>query len=160
MCLSSVAVADDIAEAFGMTLGTQFNVGDSEGKTVLPNGTIEREFIPEPKFRAFTNYWVWTAPKTEIIYGIKATGPFGSVEEARKEQGLVMDLLREKYPQATSAGRGGVERISQGSRYIETRVTDKPDPKLEIHYGDSAIEEQLREDKLKTKESKTNASGL
>jgi formylglycine-generating enzyme required for sulfatase activity len=153
-----------ISEAFGMKLGDVFDPTKALGQSKLEDGTPMYQFSPTQAFRSFTEYYVMITPQTNKIYCIWAQGPFDNPEMAKKEQALVMELLKEKYGDKQKQGLfdsiGDVMRIDDGNRYIITKVSGFSTATLDIRYYDTELQKLAEQERLKIEATKVNATGL
>ena len=161
---SAIHAEDKIEGAFGKKLGATFSASDSIGKGALTDGTTMYRFQPESPFRSLTEYYVLTTPSTNRIYCIWAQGPTENTASAKKEQAVLMELLQQKYGQAQRPGAfdamTDLKQISQGSRYIVTKVTGFVKPMLEVRYYDSELSKAAEQERLSIEAKKASSSGL
>lgn len=155
---------EKISGAFGMTIGEAFDPATAIGESELTDGTPLYRFTPEIEFRSFTRYFVMITPKTKKIYAIWATGPFKNTETAKKEQALVMEILRQKYGELKEPGlfdaMGDVLMIDHGDRYIVTKISGFTDITFDIRYYDRELKELAEKERLELEAAKVDSSGL
>ena len=158
------AGSDKIEGAFGRMLGEMFNPASALRQASLTDGTPMLRFKPDKPFRSFSNYFVLVTPKTHVVYSIWGIGKVANTEAGKKEQALVMQLLSDKYgPEDKPApmdALGDVKHISQGTRYVYTKITGFSDVTLEIRYYDTDLEKQAEQERLEIEAKKVDSSGL
>ena len=122
------------------------------------------QFSPAKTFRSFTQYYVLITPQTNKIYCIWAQGPFENTDVGKKEQALVMELLKQKYGDKQKQGLfdsiGDVMRIDDGNRFIITKVSGFTDVTLDIRYYDSDLATLAERERLKIEAKKVDPTGL
>lgn len=161
---SSVPATDKIEAAFGRELGAYYDPSFAAGTSTLTDGTPLYEFNPASGFRSFDHYYVLITPKTHRIYSIWATESLNNMEMAKKEQAVVMEMLKEKYGAPSAPGladiMASVQQIDQGSRYVLTRIDDNADVTLSIRYDDNDIEKIAEQERIADQIQKTDKTGL
>jgi hypothetical protein len=87
-----------------------------------------------------------------------------TVESGKKEQTVIMELLKQKYGAEANLGMldamGDVKRISQGSRYVLTKLTGFADVTIDIRYYDSDLEKLAEKERLAAETQTADKSGL
>jgi len=156
-----------------MKLGDVFDISKSIGTQNLSDGTLLYEFTPTVTFRSFNRYYVLITPASHKIYCIWAEGPFDSTDTAKREQALLMKLLKQKYGDGKKQEDKpfdallDINRIDNGNRYIITKVNGIFSITLEIRYNDSSLENlatqedvKINEDRVKANAKKVDSTGL
>jgi len=155
---------DKIEGAFGKRFGDVFDPVTAIGKHALTDDTVMYQFKPENPFRSFKKYYVLITPTTNRIYAIWGVGPIGNTEKGKKEQALVMKLLIQKYgvpnKEGLFDGFYDLKQISQGNRYVMTKLTDYTDTTIEIRYYDSDLEKVAEQERLAIEAKKADSKGL
>jgi hypothetical protein len=164
-CLVSHLQAQEaITEAFGMKLGSNFDPSTAIGMSKLTDGTPMYQFAPDKTFRSFQKYYVMITPQSKKIFCIWATGPFENTPTAKKEQDLIMELLKKKYGEKQKEGLldsiGDISRIDNGNRYIITKVSGFMNATLDIRYYDTELEKLAEKERLTLEASKVDSGGL
>jgi len=153
-----------ITGAFGRKLGDIFDPTTAIGTGALTDGTPMYQFQPDKPFRSFTSYFLLITPATHKVYAIWGIGPCANTESGKKEQALLMELLKQKYgPQDADGLMDGFydsEHISKGSRYVMTKVTGITDITVEVRYQDQDLEKIAEQERLKLEGKKVDPSGL
>src|SRR5260370_22193771 len=110
------------------------------GRFRLQDTTPSYHFKRAKPFRSFSKYYVLITPTTHKIYSIWDIGRVENTESGKKEQDLLMQLLTEKYGSEDKPGLmdafSDSKHISQGQRYILTKITGFTDTTIEIRYYD------------------------
>jgi hypothetical protein len=167
-CISAVALSafatDKIESAFGKKLGDVFEPSSAVGTSKLTDGTPMYEFSTTNGFRSFKRYYVLITPTTHRIYSIWGIGSVDNTAAGQKEQAVIMEILKEKYGSEAKQGLldsiGDVKRVSQGNRYIVTKLTGFTDVTLDIRYYDEDVEKAAEEERLADETKKADKSGL
>src|SRR5260370_41151814 len=137
---SSTFAVDKLEGAFGLKLADVFEPAKAIGKSALTDSTPMYQFKPDKPFRSFSKYYVLITPTTHKIYSIWGIGRVENTESGKKEQALLMQLLTEKYGSEDKPGLmdafSDSKHISQGQRYILTKITGFTDTTIEIRYYD------------------------
>lgn len=160
----SAFATERIEGAFGKKLGDVFEPTSAIGTSKLKDGVLMYEFATTNGFRSFKHYYVMITPTTHKIYKIRGTGGVESTSVGRKEQSIMMGVLREKYGSEFRIGpldsMGDVKRISQGSRHIVTTLVSLSDVTLNIEYYDEDLEKVAEKEKLAEETATIDKSGL
>lgn len=160
----TAAQVERIDGAFGKKLGDVFDTSSAVGGPKLADATPTYLFSPTNGFRSFKQYFVVVTPTTHKIYSIWGVGNVETVESGKKEQTVIMELLKQKYGAEANIGMldamGDVKRISQGSRYVLTKLTGFADVTIEIRYYDSDLEKLAEKERLAAETQKADKSGL
>ncbi len=158
------APTENIRGAFGKMLGEPFDPADAIGTSKLTDGTPMYEFSTTTGFRSFQRYYLMITPTTHKIYSIWGRGSVESSEAGKKEQAVIMELLKQKYgaeeKEALFDAMGDVKRIEQGDRYIITKISGFTDVTLEIRYYDEGLEKLAETERLAEETRKADKSGL
>ena len=161
---TSALSADKIEGAFGKKLGDQFDPSTAIGTGKLTDGTPMYRFSPTNEFRAFTDYFVLITPKTHRIWCIWAQGSTENTDTGKKEQDLVMLILKDKYgepkKQRAIDRLGDVKVIDQGNRCITTKLTGIAKVTFDVRYMDLLHSEQADKEHLQEEARKVDKSGL
>jgi hypothetical protein len=154
----------EIEGAFGEKLGDAFDPDSAADTNSLTDGTILYEFSPPANFRSFEHYYVMITPQSHKIYGITAMGNFDNTDQAKKEQAVVMEILKEKYGpeqvQGISDAMDNVERITQGNRYVLTKVSGFTDGTLDLRYYDSDLAQVAEQERIAGEVQNTDTNSL
>ena len=160
----SALAVDKLEGAFGEKLGDVFEPAKAIGKSALTDGTPMYQFKPDKPFRSFSKYYVLITPTTHKIYSIWGIGRVEKTESGKKEQALLMQLLTEKYGSEDKPGLmdafSDSKHISQGQRYILTKITGFTDTTIEIRYYDMDLEKSAEQERLAIEGKKVDRSGL
>ena len=153
-----------IEGAFGEKLGDEFNPDSATDTNSLSDGTLIYEFSPPANFRSFDHYYVMITPQSHKIYGIVASGSFDNTDKARNEQAVVMEILKEKYgpedAQGVADAVDNVERITQGTRLVTTKVSGLTDGRLDLRYFDSDLVQTAEQERVSTEVQNTDTNSL
>lgn len=156
--------AERIEGAFGKKLGDVFDPETAIGKTSLEDGTPMYEVSTTNGFRAFKRYYVIITPVTRKIYSIWAIGNAENAEIAKKEQALILEILKEKYGSEEKAGfmdqLSDVKRINQGGRYILSKVSGFSSVTHDLRYYDRELEQLAEKERITEEAKKVNKGGL
>ncbi len=166
LCLSHHAGASEkIKGAFDMTLGQTFDPEESTGKSELTDGTPMYAFSTPKGFRSFSRYYVLITPKTHKVYAIWGIGDIENTPKCKKEQIVIMELLKEKYGEEEDnlglmASLSDAKFIYQGDRSIMTKCTGFMDVSIEIRYKDKRYEKLAEEERISMEVEKLDSSNL
>jgi hypothetical protein len=160
----STFAADKLEGAFGKKLGDVFDPSSAIDTSKLTDGTPMYEFSTTNDFRSFKRYYVMVTPTTHKIYSIWGIGNVENTEAGQKEQAVIMELLKQKYGTEGKQGlldtMGDVKRISQGSRYVLTKLSGFLDVTLDIRYYDADLEKVAEKERLAEETKNADKSGL
>lgn len=161
----SQAIAEEkIDGAFGITLGQSFDPTTAIGKASLTDGTPMYQFSPEKKFRSFSRYYVLITPKSHQVYAIWGIGNIENTATCKKEQKLLMAILKDKYGQEKEkdlfSSLYDAEMITQGDRYVMTKCSGFSDVTVEIRYEDNKYEKLAENERIELESKKLDSSGL
>ena len=163
----SASAAEKIEGAFGKKLGDPFDPATAIGKSKLSDGTPMYQFSPEKGFRSFTKYYVLITPTTQKIYCIWGTGDVASTEIGKKEQAVVMELLKEKYGVAEKPGLfddlEDARRVDQGDRYILSKISGLDGlekVKMDLRYYDKDLKKLAEKERIAGETKKIDKGGL
>jgi hypothetical protein len=150
-----------ISSAFGLSLGADFDIKSSTGESSLTDGTPLYLFEASKTFRSFNNYYVLVTPKTQKIYSIWGIGEFENTPSCKKEQALIMAILKSKYgePNKKSKKRE-IQIISQDNREIMTKCSGYSDVTIEIRYTDKALQLIAEDERIVLESEKLDSSAL
>lgn len=137
---SSLAGAEEIDGAFGIIFGQTLNSVKTIGRTLLKNGSVMYEFIPDKPHYLFSQYNIMAAPGSNRIYSILAFGNFDMAGKCEREKEKLGKLLMEKYYD-NADGDSMLHRpgmFSVDNRYISI-ACDEAQKTLGIVYTDMNI---------------------
>jgi hypothetical protein len=163
MAFSALA-AEKIEGGFGKKLGETFDPSLATSTSTNSEGAIMYEFTPTNAVRSFKRYFVMITPTTHKIYCVMAIGNVESTTAGRKEQSVIMDVLREKYGSEFKIGpidsMGDVKRIKQGSRNIVTTLSGHPNHIIDIKCYDDDLEKLAEKEHVAKETANIDKSGL
>ncbi|MBI3878432.1 MAG: hypothetical protein HY300_21110, partial [Verrucomicrobia bacterium] len=149
--LIEIRGAEKIEGAFGFKLGELYPRSEADK---LANKT-DFEFTPTNGYRVFKFYSLTVTPKTGQICSILAHGPVKSITTARAEQQDLMDLLSDKYgnatPDGTASGRAmSTKVITQDKRVVESYIHTTPSGVVVLvtSYKDLDLMELFRKERV------------
>ncbi len=155
---------EKIVGAFGLDLGSEYDVKKAIGKSSLTDGTPMYQFSPKIKFRSFENYYVLITPKTHKIYSIWGIGKVDNVEKGKKEQALIMTILEKKYGKPEKEGfmssMMDSSMITHGDRYVMVKLSGFTDVTIDIRYYDRKLTEMAEKERIEIEAEKVDSSGL
>ena len=165
LSISSICLSQDpISAAFGIKLGSNFDVTSSIGSNSLTDGTTMYKFKTENSFRSFSRYYVLITPKTEKVYSIWGIGDIDSDAMCEKEQDLLMAILVKKYgemsEQSLMSSLYDSKTISQGDKSVSTKCTGFSDITIDIRYYDHELKTLAEKERIELESDKLDASGL
>ena len=165
LSISSICLSQDpISAAFGIKLGSNFDVTSSIGSNSLTDGTTMYKFKTENPFRSFSRYYVLITPKTEKVYSIWGIGDIDSDAMCEKEQDLLMAILVKKYgemsEQSLMSSLYDSKTISQGDKSVSTKCTGFSDITIDIRYYDHELKTLAEKERIELESDKLDASGL
>jgi hypothetical protein len=153
-----------IEGAFGISLGQTFEPANAIGESALTDGTKMYQFSPEKPFRSFKRYYVLITPKTNKVYSIWGLGDFENTPTAKKEQALIMEILKNKYGEKEKEGfmdsLSDVKRVDHGDRSILVKISGMVDITMDIRYYDDELRNLAEEERLQIEAAKVDSSGL
>jgi len=160
----SASATETISGAFGKKLGDVFDPSSALGTTNRSDGVPMYEFATTNGFRSLKRYYVMITPSTHKIYSIWGIGSVENTSAGRKEQSVIMGILREKYGSEFKIGpidsMGDVKRISQGSRHILMTLTGFSDVTLNLRYYDEDLETVAEKERHAEETATMDKSGL
>lgn len=161
----SVVIAEDrINGAFGMNLGQTFDPEMAIGKASLTDGTPMYRFVPKKKFRSFSHYYVLITPKSHIVYAIWGIGEIKNTSVCKKEQKLLMSILKDKYGKEKKkdfvSSLYDADIITHGDRYVMTKCTGFSNVTVEIRYNDNEYKELAENERIESEIKTLDSSGL
>lgn len=161
----SPALAEEkIKGAFGMLLGESFDLEESIGKGSLTDGTPMYQFKPKIAFRSFSEYFVLVTPKSHKVYAIWGIGDIKNSATCKKEQKLLMAILKDKYGENKEndlfSSLYDREIISQDDRYVMTKCDGYTDVTIEIRYEDKKYAQLAENERIELESKKLDSSGL
>jgi hypothetical protein len=161
---SSVSAEEKITGAFGLELGQTFTPQDAIGEGSLTDGTPMYQFSPKKKFRSFSRYYALITPKTNKVYSIWGMGNMENNPSCKKEQALIMAILKKKYGKEEKgqlfSSLNDIKEIDQGNRYVLTKCSGFVDVSLDIRYEDKELEQQAENERIILESEKVDSSGL
>ena len=161
---SQVLAADKITGAFGKELGSVFDPSSAIGKGELTDGTPMYQFSPNKSFRSFSKYYVMITPKSHKIYSIWGIGAMENDPTCKKEQEVIMAILKKKYGQPKKKDLSmtlfDAEMIDRGNRNIVSKCSGFMDTTIDIRYTDRALKEQANKERIELEGDKLDSSGL
>jgi hypothetical protein len=168
ICVSASAFSalavEKIEGAFGKKLGEAFDPSSATGTSTNSEGGIMYEFTPTNAVRSFKRYYVMITPTTHKIYCVVAIGNVVSTTAGRKEQSVIMGVLREKYGSEFKIGptdsMGDVKRIQQGSRNIVTTLSGYPNHIIDLKCHDDDLEKLAEKEHVAKEIGSIEKSGL
>ncbi|OGT18845.1 MAG: hypothetical protein A2V90_02705 [Gammaproteobacteria bacterium RBG_16_57_12] len=156
--------AEKIGGAFGKELGQVFEPSSAIGKGELTDGTPMFQFNPENTFRSFSKYYVMITPKTHKIYSIWGIGTMQNDPICKKEQEVIMEILKKKYGQPKKKDLAmnlfDAEMIDHGDRVIVTKCSGFMDTTIDIRYTDQNLKEIANKERIEIEGNKLDSSGL
>ena len=156
--------AEKITGAFGMKLGDAFDPSSAIGRHELTDGTPMYQFRPKKQFRSFSRYYVMITPKTHKIYSIWGIGRMENDPTCKKEQELVMSILKKKYGQPKkkdlTMSLFDAEMIDHGNRDIVCKCSGFMDVTIDIRYTDRKLKELANKERIEQESEKLDSSGL
>ena len=165
LSISSICLSQDPnSAAFGIRLGSNFDVTSSIGSNLLTDGTPMYKFKPENSFRSFSRYYVLITPKTKKVYSIWGIGDIDSDAKCKKEQDLVMAILVKKYGEMDDQGLMSSlydsKTISQGDKSVSTKCSGFSDVTIDIRYYDHELKTLAEKERIELESEKLDSSGL
>lgn len=161
---AATPAVEKIEGAFGKRLGDIFHPAQAVGTSKLTDGTPMYEFATTTGFRSFKRYYVMVTPTTHKIYSIWGIGSVENTEAGKKEQAVIMELLRQKYGVAEKEGLfdslGDVKRVTQRDRYVVTKLTGFANVTIEIRYYDQQMEKLAEKERLASEVQRADKTGL
>ena len=158
LLISTIGFSQDKIEgAFGMVLGSVYDPSNTINIGSLTDGTPMYQFNPSQKFRSFNRYYVMITPKSNKIYSIWGIGDVENTEKGKKEQALIISILKNKYGESEKEGLfdslSDLKQIDQGNRYIIVKVSGYSDVTIEIRYYDKSLAELAEQERIEIKAS-------
>lgn len=155
---------EKIEGAFGVRLGDVFDLSQALGNRELGEDSPMYGFATEKGFRSFKLYYVVVTPTTHRICCIVGTGSLKDRSTAEKEQAVVLELLKEKYGEPFSnrifRSLGNIATITQGQRYIVTKITGLEHVSIEIRYCDKELMDLAEKERLAAEVEKVDKTAL
>jgi hypothetical protein len=134
------------------------------GMAETESGAILYRFKPKSPLRSFTEYYVAVTPKGKQIYSIRARGEMRNNEVCKKEQVVVVELLKKKYGPPEKRGLADElsdsDTIRQGNRGIVVKCTGLFSVTIDIGYIDSVLAQQAERERIELEVKKVDSSGL
>lgn len=156
--------AEKIIGAFGKELGAKFEPSSAIGSGELTDGTPMFQFSPTNRFRSFSKYYVMISPKSHIIYSIWGIGSIENDPTCKKEQQVILAILKDKYGQPLKKDLSmtlfDTEMIDRGGRDIVLKCHGFMDATIEIRYTDRLLKEQANNERIEIEGKKLDSSGL
>ena len=156
--------AESITGAFGKELGQVFEPSTAIGVGELTDGTPMYQFTPVNRFRSFSKYYVMITPKTQRIYSIWGIGEMENDPTCKKEQEVILDILKNKYGQPEKKGLTmslfDAEMIDHGDRNIIIKCSGFMDTTIDIRYTDQQLNEIANNERIELEGSQVDSSGL
>lgn len=160
----STFAAEKIEGGFGKKLGEVFDPSSALSTNKLKDGTLMYEFATTNVVRSFNRHYVMITPTTHKIYCIYGVGSVESTSAGRKEQSVIMGILREKYGSEFKIGpvdsMGDIKRISQGTRHIITTLSGHPDNTIDIKCYDDDLEKLAEKEQVAKEAANLDKSAL
>ena len=165
LSISSICLSQDPnSAAFGIRLGSNFDITSSIGSNLLTDGTPMYKFKPENSFRSFSRYYVLITPKTKKVYSIWGIGDIDSDAKCKKEQDLVMAILVKKYGEMDDQGLMSSlydsKTISQGDKSVSTKCSGFSNVIIDIRYYDYELKTLAEKERIELESEKLDSSGL
>lgn len=157
---TSLSAEEKITGAFGLKLGQILSsqmIETSELAFTYESDDIYL-FSPEKKFRSFSAYVVGITPKSRKIYSISAMGIMDDDSTCKKEQALIMAILKKKYGEVKKLS--SLQLIMQRNRSVITECSGLSDEALGIMYSDSMLAELAELERIELESSNVDSSGL
>ncbi len=153
-----------ISGAFGMTLGQKFDPSSAIGRSALTDGTPMYQFDTKRPFRSFNSYYVMISPITKMVYSIWGIGKIESRGKCKKEQALIVEILRGKYGEPEDEGMAetllDAVKFDHGNRHIIVKCAGFMDDSIEIRYYDRKLEKLAEKERIKIEAKKVDSSVL
>ncbi len=164
LTLPAAYSTEEITGAFGIKLGDVFQPTLADKDSTLSDGAIMYQFEPQQPFRSFTNYYASITPKTHKIYSILGVGTIESDQVCKKEQAVVMSILKEKYGKSNNNNDTlkprEAELIDQGNRAVSTKCSGDSNAKISVKYYDNNLKDLAEKERIEFESSKVDAGGL
>ena len=136
LLISTIGFSQDKIEgAFGMVLGGVYDPSNTIDIVSVADGVNLYQFNPSQKFRSFNSYFVMITPKSNKVCSIWGVGGVPSNEKAKKEQSLIMSILKNKYGESEIDPKDPY-LIYQGNRNI---MVDGDSDQISISYNDMSL---------------------
>jgi hypothetical protein len=153
-----------ITGAFGVTLGTKVNLSQYQKTGETTDNTPLYGFTPKNPTQGLTRYYFQATPKTGIIYCVWAMGDCENDDICKKQQAVILDLLKKKYGEEDKEGMFDdlydMKRMSRGDRSIVLKCSGFTDITLNLYYTDDALEKQAEKERVELEGKKTDDTGL
>lgn len=146
------AAENPISGDFGLKLGEVF-----QPEPTAPGPAFEGfplyPFHPEKASPAFKDYFVQMTPTSHRIFRIRAVGPAASPEECAKQQGQLMEALKEKLGSpkmdTVEAPDFTIKILTIGDRTVTVKCSSLGGGSLEIQYTDSKLKDLAETEKIR-----------
>ncbi|MCP5381358.1 MAG: hypothetical protein H6912_03235 [Kordiimonadaceae bacterium] len=151
-----------ITTAFGIELGSQFNIDNSRGTVIdEPDGYV---FEPTVPYEDFTTYYVIRAPKSGIVSEIHAYSDKMSEDACKNRLRTLQSIYYEKYLYAGEHLDDDYNKYRQyidaDNGYLRLGCTGFVEYRLYVDYGDLDLIKITKDERLAIEKESKDKSGL